>query len=99
MKYLERFFRYVSWAVLAAIVGWIFKKAFQSAARQSGNADRQVEPNEMGRAKTLVRDPVCGTYVAEDISYSLTQGGEDLHFCSRDCMEHYRATNRIAARA
>ena len=98
MKYVERFFRWVIWAVVAAVVAWIFKKAFRHATDQSGTVSGRVEPRApMTAARELFRDPVCGTYVAEDVGYLLTQGGENLHFCSRDCMEHFRASNRLAA--
>jgi YHS domain-containing protein len=101
MKYLERFFRYVFWVVVTAAIAWIVKKAFQRAARsQNANVRGPVRANApMERPKTLVRDPVCGTYVAEDISYSLMQGGESLHFCSQNCMKHYQEANRLAAGA
>ena len=101
MKYLERFFRYVFWAVVTAAVAWIVRKAFQRAAGlQNTNVRGHVQPNgPMQGPKRLVRDPVCGTYVVEDISYSLMQGGESLHFCSQNCMKHYQEANRLAAGA
>jgi YHS domain-containing protein len=101
MKYLERFFRYVFWVVVTAVIAWIVKKAFQRAAGpQNVNVRGHVQANgPMQRQKVLVRDPVCGTYVAEDISYSLMQGGENLHFCSQNCMKHYQEANRLAAGA
>ena len=88
MRYLERFFRYVFWAVMTAAVAWIVKKAFErAAASQNANVRGHVPTNgPMQRPKALVRDPVCGTYVAEDISYSLMRGSESLHFCSQNCM-------------
>jgi YHS domain-containing protein len=111
MKYLERFLRYIFWVVVTASIAWIVKKAFQRAAeaQRPGAVRGRVEPSvTAAKAKALFRDPVCGTYVAEDISYLLEQGKETLHFCSRDCMEHYqrdlrseddRAANRLAAGA
>jgi len=100
MKYVERFFRYVFWVVVTAAVAWVVKKAFQRAVRPSGTVSGRVEPRApMAKAKELFRDPVCGTYVAEDVAYSLMQGGENLHFCSRDCREHFRAGCRLAAGA
>jgi YHS domain-containing protein len=102
MKYLERFFRYVFWLVVTASVAWIVRKAFQRAveAQRPEAAHGPIEPGVPApKTRALFRDPMCGTYVAEDISYLLEQGRETLHFCSRDCMEHYRAGNRLAAGA
>ncbi len=100
MKYLQRFFRWMFWALVTAVVAWIFKKAFQRAVVQGGTTMHgRTEPSApMTKPKELFRDPVCGTYVAEDVAFLLVQGGESLHFCSRDCMEHFRAS-RLAAGA
>jgi YHS domain-containing protein len=102
MKSAQRFFRCVFWAVVTAAIAWIVKKAFQRAAgtQQRQSAHGRVQPDvATQRPKPLVRDPVCGTYVAEDISYSLTQDGESLHFCSRDCAEKYRLAESSSYRA
>jgi YHS domain-containing protein len=49
--------------------------------------------------KTLQRDPICGTYVAEDISHRLDEEGKTLHFCSEECRMRYIARQRHSARA
>lgn len=49
--------------------------------------------------KSLHRDPLCGTYVAEDISCRLDEAGSTLHFCSEQCRMRYIARQRRAARA
>lgn len=40
----------------------------------------------------MVRDPLCGTFVAEELSVSAKTGGETLHFCSRECRDTYLAS-------
>lgn len=69
MKYLERFFRYVFWIVVSASIAWLVKKLFEGAAEKAGRP--RPEGAEPLRLNRLFRDPMCGTYVAEDISYSL----------------------------
>lgn len=39
--------------------------------------------------RRLVRDPVCGTHVAEALALPLRQGNEVLHFCSAECRDSY----------
>jgi YHS domain-containing protein len=39
----------------------------------------------------LVRDPVCGTYVAPTAALSLSTGGTTHYFCSEQCRSKYRA--------
>ncbi|MBM3818440.1 MAG: YHS domain-containing protein [Acidimicrobiia bacterium] len=41
-------------------------------------------------AVKLVRDPVCGTYVAPANALSLTAGGTTHYFCSEDCRKKFR---------
>ena len=43
------------------------------------------------RAVKLVRDPVCGTYVAPGSALSLSTGGTTHYFCSEACRAKYRA--------
>ena len=44
-----------------------------------------------GPAVKLVRDPVCGTYVAQNPALSLTTGRTTHYFCSEECRSKYRA--------
>ena len=39
----------------------------------------------------LVRDPVCGTYVAPGTALSLSAGGTTHYFCSEECRAKYHA--------
>jgi YHS domain-containing protein len=92
--------RYIFWFVATVAVAWLLKRVFASAARrQVGSASDRLPVNPAPSPKLLHRDPVCGLYVAEEISYPWEQANETLHFCSRECLEHYRAGDRIAARA
>jgi YHS domain-containing protein len=108
LKFLGRIFRYLMWFIVTAGIAWVMKKAVDRASRThvyDGREPACVPPR--ATAKELFRDPVCGTYVAEDISYLYEQDKQTLHFCSRDCMEHYQRdlqhaggrANRLAAGA
>lgn len=45
----------------------------------------------------LVRDPQCGTYVAETSAIAARHGGATLHFCSEKCRDEYLASPRATA--
>ena len=47
--------------------------------------------NVAGRSTRLVRDPVCGTWVLPKDDMSLTDGRQQLFFCSAVCRDHYRS--------
>ena len=96
MKFLGRMFRYVVWFVVAAGIAWVMKKAFERAAHERvQSAPERGRVDTASAPKALFRDPVCGTYIAEDISCFYQQGTETLHFCSRDCLEHYRRDHQL----
>ncbi|HEV2183135.1 MAG TPA: hypothetical protein VGR39_05580 [Candidatus Acidoferrales bacterium] len=108
MKFLGRIFRFLMWFIVTAGIAWVMKKAVDRASRtHSYGGPEPVRVPPRAAAKELFRDPVCGTYVAEDISYLYEQGKQTLHFCSHDCMEHYQhdlqhadtRANRLAAGA
>lgn len=90
MKFLGRIFRFLMWFVVTVGIAWVMKKAVDRASRTRSYGAREPARVPPTAAKELFRDPVCGTYVAEDISYLYEQGKQTLHFCSRDCMEHYQ---------
>ena len=50
----------------------------------------RIEPGRRNApAVKLVRDPVCGTYVAPRAALSLTTGGSTHYFCSEECRNKY----------
>jgi hypothetical protein len=48
-------------------------------------------PNPAGPSTRLVRDPVCGTWVLPKNDLSLTDGRQQMFFCSAACRDHYRS--------
>jgi YHS domain-containing protein len=39
----------------------------------------------------LKQDPVCGTYVSVNTSFTRVVKGKAVHFCSAECRDKYRA--------
>jgi YHS domain-containing protein len=77
--------------VLPLIAFLILRSVFRSL-RASFNSS--VAPKPEGGAPAggeLKRDPVCGTYVAENAAVTSKIGGRTLHFCSQACRDKYRA--------
>lgn len=94
MEFLAQVFEIFLWVVfilwgLRKLAGWV----------QRSNARPPVERQQPAPVKTLHQDPQCGTYVAEDISCRLEEGGKTLHFCSEECRMRYVARQNRAARA
>ena len=58
-------------------------------AGASGAPARGRQPR--AAAVKLVRDPVCGTFVAPGSALSVTAGGQTHYFCSEACRGKFRA--------
>ena len=71
--------------LLIARAFWRIVDGILEAAGNRENRDRRVP------AVKLVRDPVCGTYVAPGTALSLTSSGATQYFCSEECRSKYRA--------
>jgi YHS domain-containing protein len=56
-----------------------------------GILDVTAGPDRRAASVKLVRDPVCGTYVAPRAALSLRSHGETHYFCSEECRAKYRA--------
>ena len=51
---------------------------------------RNDPPRQVTPGVKLVRDPVCGTFVAPRSAVSLTSGGGTHYFCSEKCLAEFR---------
>jgi YHS domain-containing protein len=94
MNFLSSIVRFLFWVL---VVYWgveLMRRAIGSMLRNtttapSRGADKLGGPQDTGVPRRLVRDPVCGTHVAEEVSISLREGGKLVHFCSAACRDAY----------
>jgi YHS domain-containing protein len=75
----------LSWGVALArrLLGWLFRGT-DSQRETVGQGN-----NDTLKQRRLVRDPVCGTHVAEVLAIPLREGSELLYFCSKECRDKY----------
>lgn len=93
----------LSWSMwlLKKALGWVLRRtlgpgtqaaggfaAAGTGAGSYGPAGNAMEQNGLP-ARKLVRDPVCGVYLAEVLAVPLREGGELVHFCSTACRDKY----------
>ncbi len=79
------------------MLGWIIRllllalvlravSSFVSGLRKGVFGPRQVpQPGRPRKSMSLVRDPVCGTYVEPSRALSSSTRGTVHYFCSEDC--------------
>ena len=79
--------RYLLIAILVLLIARAFWRLIDGIMEAAGGTTRS-------RAKTpavkLVRDPVCGTFVAPSASLSLTARGATHYFCSEQCRAEFQ---------
>lgn len=92
MAILGRILQFLLWLILAA---WVVRTLARWISPKSAARDPRIATNP--QAKSLHRDPVCGTYVAPEISLTLEQAGQVHHFCSPQCRERFLLSQRCAA--
>jgi YHS domain-containing protein len=93
MDFLASIMRYL----LRKGLRWMLRRAvgpggeFGSASSVNVNATgNEVRAESTGpAARKLVRDPVCGVYVAEVLAIPLRENGELVYFCSTACRDKY----------
>lgn len=74
--------------VLAVLLFILVARALWRLVNGVIEAARSVQPGHRSgstQAVKLVRDPVCGTYVAPRAALSLTSAGSTHYFCSEAC--------------
>lgn len=78
-------------AILLMLVARAFWRIIDGIIEGAGGTERrkQVRPGVK-----LVRDPVCGTFVAPAASLSLTSRDSTHYFCSEKCRAEYRSRAR-----
>lgn len=55
-------------------------------------ANQRNEPLDVpssAAARKLVRDPVCGMHVAENLALVERNGGDNVYFCSAECRNKF----------
>jgi YHS domain-containing protein len=93
MGFFVRLIRLVFWVL---IVSWVI----QTVARLFGGRNRPATPQAhsagdeqpaIGR-KRLVKDPICGMHLAEELALPVSANGETQFFCSPECRAKYESS-------
>ena len=97
MTFLSRIVRFLFWLLVVSWSVWLLRRLFgwmlQNAASTTQQSSDATVPEETpGTARRLVRDPVCGMHMDEELAIPLREDGELLHFCSPACRDAYAGT-------
>jgi YHS domain-containing protein len=98
MGFIGTLIRFVFWVL---IVSWVIKLVWRLfSGGFAGSSDRDAAArtrNEAGQdaapvSKRLVRDPVCGMHMAEELALPLSTNSETFYFCSQECRAKYESS-------
>lgn len=97
MEILARILRFLFWLVVLSWSLSLLKRLFGARPRAGSSNEQNESVPDAPTSKKLVRDPVCGTHVAEELAVSVLTGNELVHFCSAECRDRYlRETRKLA---
>jgi len=103
MGFIGRLISFVFWVL---IVSWVIRlvgRLFSGGLAGSGHRDAasgarsDVGQDAVLSSKRLVRDPVCGMHMAEELALPLSDNSETHYFCSQECRAKYE--NGVLRRA
>jgi YHS domain-containing protein len=80
--------RFLLLALLLTMVARAFWRVIDGVLEGAGATQRSARN---APAVKLVRDPVCGTFVAPGTALSLTARGSTHYFCSDECRRKFSA--------
>src|SRR5262245_41162560 len=91
MSFLGRILRFLFWVV---VVSWAVRLLGRviGGAKPPQTGPNHANPEAMGAGKRLVKDPVCGMYMAKELALPLSANGEVVHFCSQECRAKYEGS-------
>lgn len=78
--------RFILLAILFIVIARVFWRVVDAVIE----ASRTPGARDAARAVKLVRDPVCGTFVAPGSALSLSAGGSTHYFCSEACRAKFK---------
>ena len=98
MGILARIFRFLFWLLVLSWSVWLLKRFLGGLFREANAANQDQPIEEAPVNKRLVRDPLCGMHVAEELAIPMNTGNEVIHFCSQECRDRYLSeTRKLAA--
>jgi YHS domain-containing protein len=77
--------------ILVIVVARSFWRVVGGILEGLGMRPGVAQPGAADRSVSMVRDPVCGTFVVPDRAVTLHEDGQRVAFCSTTCRDKYRA--------
>jgi YHS domain-containing protein len=93
MGLLGRLIRFIFWVL---IVSWVIRLVGRllggSRPASVGATGTAAKDDPATRGKRLVKDPVCGMHLAEELALPMHANGGTQYFCSQECRAKYESS-------
>jgi YHS domain-containing protein len=92
MGFLGRLIRFVFWVL---IVSWVIRlvgRLLGGRPASVGATGTAATNDSATRGKRLVKDPVCGMHLAEELALPMNANGQTQYFCSEECRAKYESS-------
>jgi YHS domain-containing protein len=90
MGFIGRFVKFLFWVLILSWAVKLIARMLRGANRGEPAPGRD-RTRDGERGKRLVRDPVCGMHMAEELALALSAGGGTQYFCSEECRQKYES--------
>jgi len=97
MGILARIIRFLFWLLVLSWGISLLRRFFGWMLRGVGGTSPNRPVQDTPANRRLVRDPLCGMHVAEELARPVRAGNEMIHLCSLECRDRYLSeTQKLA---
>ncbi|HKE08142.1 MAG TPA: YHS domain-containing protein [Candidatus Acidoferrum sp.] len=94
MAFIVRLVRFLFWVVIVSWSVSLLRRLVASMGGATRNSNDPLEVPSDAVARRLVRDPVCGMHLAENLAIAERSSGRPVYFCSEECRNKFMGEPR-----
>lgn len=80
----------MAWVLRLILILFVIRAVVRLVAGVMQGLQPSSSPDAIGAGRSLVRDPVCGTFIVPNKTLSLGDGAARHYFCSARCRDEYQ---------
>jgi YHS domain-containing protein len=89
MTFIGRILRFLFWVLIVSWSVSLLRRLVNSMGAAGMHRSQPLDVPTDAVARKLVRDPVCGLHVAENLALAERNNGQMVYFCSEECRNKF----------
>jgi YHS domain-containing protein len=89
MTFIGRILRFLFWVLIVSWSVSLLRRLLGSVMTPPNRRDEPLDVPANTVARKLVRDPVCGMHIVENLALMERNGGQNVFFCSEECRSKF----------